>query len=207
MQKRSQTRRIPMKLLAKSLRKQFLAHDMKLPLERVYTRTTDMLSEYPHASRALRKHLLDILPCIAFYEELIEKEGSREKAFALCKEWSLSEMEKTAKALQNLMKVPGMYRLAPKIFDILIDQMYGVEAGFISKKVDKQQGFARDTIICPYLSACKKYGSPELTQLFCDVDDICYGDLHPKLVWARTKTMGRGGDCCDFRLYIDESRG
>ncbi|MFR7743840.1 MAG: L-2-amino-thiazoline-4-carboxylic acid hydrolase [Acutalibacteraceae bacterium] len=22
--------------------------------------------------------------------------------------------------------------------------------------------------------------------------------LHPKLYWHRTKTLGRGGDCCDF---------
>lgn len=47
-----------------------------------------------------------------------------------------------------------------------------------------------------------KYGCPELTQFFCKSDDICYGNLHPKLVWARTKTLGMGGDCCDFKLYM-----
>lgn len=34
-----------------------------------------------------------------------------------------------------------------------------------------------------------KYGCPELTQFFCKSDDICYGNLHPKLVWARNKTL------------------
>ncbi len=26
--------------------------------------------------------------------------------------------------------------------------------------------------------------------------------LHPKLLWHRTKTLGRGDDCCDFCLKI-----
>ncbi len=34
--------------------------------------------------------------------------------------------------------------------------------------------------------------------------DTGYGDLYPKLVWGRTKTIGRGGDCCDFLLkYVE----
>ena len=40
----------------------------------------------------------------------------------------------------------------------------------------------------------------EITRAFCDGDDAGYGHLHPKLIWGRTKTIGRGGDCCDFLL-------
>lgn len=36
----------------------------------------------------------------------------------------------------------------------------------------------------------------------CRADDICYGNMHSKLHWGRTKTLGLGGDCCDFRLTI-----
>lgn len=43
---------------------------------------------------------------------------------------------------------------------------------------------------------------PELCRCFCDSDDITYDGMHPKLVWRRTKTLGRGGDCCDFCLKI-----
>ncbi len=199
-------KRVPMKFLAKSLRDKFAANGLKHLLPRIDERTLALLADYPTARGQQRKHLLDILPCIAFYEVLIEREGDRKKAFAICREWSLSDMEKSARVYQALMKLPGMYRLAPKIFDTLIDRIYGIEAGFVSPKVPGQKGFARNTIICPYLSACVKYGYPELTTIFCDSDDICYENMHPKLVWARTKTMGHGGDCCDFRLYVDESR-
>ena len=43
-------------------------------------------------------------------------------------------------------------------------------------------------------------GCPELCPLFCDVDDVTYGGLH-KLGFSRTKTLGGGGDCCDFRFF------
>ncbi len=61
-----------------------------------------------------------------------------------------------------------------------------------------------DMTVCPYVETCKKYGCPELAQFFCKSDDICYGNMHPKLVWGRTKTLGTGGDCCDFSLWIKE---
>lgn len=37
--------------------------------------------------------------------------------------------------------------------------------------------------------------------------DRGYGDLHPKLIWGRTKTIGRGGNCCDFLLQYREQKG
>lgn len=27
-------------------------------------------------------------------------------------------------------------------------------------------------------------------------------DMHPKVIWGRTQTLGKGGDCCDFRMSI-----
>ena len=57
-----------------------------------------------------------------------------------------------------------------------------------------------DMTKCPYYDTCVQYGCPELCHCFCDSDDITYDGLHPKLYWHRTKTLGRGGDCCDFFL-------
>ncbi len=36
--------------------------------------------------------------------------------------------------------------------------------------------------------------------LFCDVDDVTYGGLR-KIGFTRTKTLGYGGDCCDFHCF------
>lgn len=59
-----------------------------------------------------------------------------------------------------------------------------------------------DMTKCPCHDACVHYGCPELCPCFCDSDDITYNDLHPDLLWRRTKTLGRGNDCCDFCLKL-----
>ena len=38
--------------------------------------------------------------------------------------------------------------------------------------------------------------------VFCNADDVAYGNMHSKLSWERKKTLGRGNDCCDFILKI-----
>ncbi len=196
---RTYIRKMPM---PKSLMNEFQRNGMEDQLERIYLRTAQLLEENKAANKALHSHLRQLLPCIAFYELLIELEGSREQAMKVFDQWTMPEIEKYGKSMQNLMKIPGLYRLVPGIFDRLMDKMYGAEAGFQSKRVQGAKGFARDTVQCPYLLTCERYGYPELTQYFCKSDDISYGNMHPKLVWARTKTLGRGDDCCDFRLYI-----
>lgn len=192
-------RKMPM---PKSLMNEFQRNGMEAQLERVYVRTAELLEENKDANKALHNHLRQILPCIAFYEILIDHEGSRDKAMNTYEQWTMNEMEKFRTSMQKLLKIPGLYRLVPGIFDYMMDKMFGAEAGFQQKTVPGAVGFARDTVQCPYLQTCEKYGYPELTQYFCNSDDISYGNMHPKLVWARTKTLGRGDDCCDFRLYI-----
>ena len=53
---------------------------------------------------------------------------------------------------------------------------------------------------CLWHDACVENGCPELCPLFCDVDDVNYGGLR-KMGFSRTKTLGYGGDCCDFHFF------
>lgn len=82
---------------------------------------------------------------------------------------------------------------------------FGTDAGFVSSFPETHRNEARSIIVrCPYLETCKRYGCPEITRCFCGGDDAGNGNLHPKLKWGRTKTIGRGGDCCDFLLKYEE---
>ena len=49
---------------------------------------------------------------------------------------------------------------------------------------------------------CTEYGCPELCRCFCDSDAISYTGLHPKLIWERSMTLGRGNDRCDFCMKV-----
>ena len=63
-----------------------------------------------------------------------------------------------------------------------------------------------DMTKCPYYDTCVQYGCPELCPCFCDSDDITYDGLHKNLVWRRTKTLGRGDDCCDFCIRVQKEK-
>ena len=53
---------------------------------------------------------------------------------------------------------------------------------------------------CLWHTACVENDCAELCHLFCDVDNVTYGELK-KLGFSRTKTLGYGEDCCDFHFY------
>ena len=53
---------------------------------------------------------------------------------------------------------------------------------------------------CLWHTACAENGCAELCRLFCDADNVTYGGLK-KIGFARTKTLGYGGDCCDFHFF------
>ena len=55
---------------------------------------------------------------------------------------------------------------------------------------------------CPYVQFCQAYGCPEIITVFCDSDDISFGNIHPRLIWGRTKTIGRGDPYCDFKYTL-----
>ena len=172
-------------------------------LEQVYVRTAELFDENANVSQALYKHFRQILPSIAFYEVLLRITGNKEKAVAFFDKWALTKIEKIVPAAQSVMKL-GLYRKMPDICDKMLDKLFGPDAGFESREVPDVPKFARDMTVCPYYEICKKYGCPEITQFFCKSDDVTYGNLHPKLVWGRTQTLGMGGECCDFRLYLKE---
>ena len=53
---------------------------------------------------------------------------------------------------------------------------------------------------CLWHTACVENGCAELCSLFCEVDNVTYGGLRT-LGFARTQTLGYGGDCCDFHFF------
>ena len=91
----------------------------------------------------------------------------------------------------------------PSVFVKSTRSVFGPAAGFDSKELQVGNGIWRvDMMKCPYHDTCVAYGCPELCCCFCDSDDISYTGLHPKLIWHRTKTLGRDDDRCDFCMKI-----
>ena len=167
------------------------------------TRLQALRTENAGASKEKQRHLENqILPGIAAYETLqavMPQEDALQTVHSYVeqKAWRLKEI------FLRLMHIPGLYRSVPGIFARQTPKLFGTTAGFAATDIQTTDGVWRiDMTKCPYHDSCVQYGCPELCHCFCDSDDITYDGLHPKLYWHRTKTLGRGGDCCDFCLKI-----
>lgn len=163
-----------------------------------------LCDENTDEAKAVQRHTRSqIYPAIAVFEALIEVGVSREDAAQLILDFYTTRAQKPAKVIRNFLKIPGVYKVVPKLFLAGVEKMFGPDAGFQAKHYEREKGcFRMDMLECPYRNICIKYGCPEIVPAFCASDDVTYGNMHPKLIWGRTKTLGRGDDCCDFKLTV-----
>ena len=160
-------------------------------------------AENAGASKEALRHLeSQILPGIAAYETL-QTVLPKDEALQTVHGYVERRAWRIRKFILRLMRLPGLYKRVPGIFSRQTPKLFGTAAGFAAAEIQTTGGVWRiDMTCCPYHDACVRYGCPELCPSFCDSDDITYGDMHPRLLWRRTKTLGRGGDCCDFCLKL-----
>ncbi|MCR5523648.1 MAG: L-2-amino-thiazoline-4-carboxylic acid hydrolase [Clostridia bacterium] len=170
--------------------------------EAAVMRYDKLLAENEGDSKALRKHTFKrIYPAIAVYEALKAEGVESEDAVRYVREYFQRFSAKTVPHFQRLIKVFGLAEKIPGLFMKISQKSFGTDAGFEYEFPETHGNEARFNIIhCPYMETCERYGCPEITIAFCDGDDAGYGHLHPKLIWGRTKTIGRGDDCCNFLL-------
>ena len=171
-----------------------------------------LFSDYCKAEEGKPKEITmhtvgQIFPCIAFYKAVSECANESEQAYAIIEDFLAKKCAVTAKKLRKLCKIPFVYKFVPRIMAGIIHRYFGIQSGFemIDHNIRKDVCHI-DIIKCPYFSLCSDHGCPELTTVFCDGDDVAYGDMHPKLSWDRTKTLGRGDNCCDFILRIKKGQ-
>jgi len=169
-------------------------------------RYEELLNENAGDSKALRKHTFRrIYPAIAAYETFKSEGIEPEKAVWYIREYFQRFAASFVPHLKRVIRLFGLAKKVPKLFMNFSLKGFGPEAGFEYEYPETKGNEARFSIVrCPYFETCRRYECPEITRVFCDGDDAGYGDLHPKLFWGRTKTIGRGGDCCDFLLQYRE---
>ena len=157
-------------------------------------------------SKELRSHSYKrIYPGIAVYEAMRAEDISQEKAVWYIREYFQRLAAKRVPFFQKVIKTFGLARKFPHLFVAGIKKSCQPNAGFVYELPESHDNEARLNIVrCPYFEICKRYGCPEITSAYCDSDDAGYGNLHPNLIWGRTKTIGHGGDCCDFLLEYKE---
>lgn len=138
-----------------------------------------------------------ILPRIALYKSFIAAWLSDDDVYKYMRKYMLEIV--AAKKHSSTVKmeiVPGFYAIYSRVF------LKIMRTTDLQESVQEHgKDYFNVTITkCLWHTACVENGCEELCRLFCDVDDVTYGGLK-KIGFTRTKTLGYGGDCCDFHMF------
>lgn len=184
---------------------QYLPPEQAEPVMEAMNREYDALClAYKDQDPSMVNHTHNnIFPVVTAYRAMQSVGMPEEQAAELAQSTFLELMEVPANAIRKALKFPGLYKLMPWLWKVLMPKMFSEASGFrFSFYPSGRKQVKFDMLECPYYNVCKELGCEKLAPTFCTTDDICYGHMHPKLIWNRTKTIARGADCCDFDLYI-----
>lgn len=175
-------------------------------MEFAWNRLEQLLTAHAGESRALRTHTEGSLyPAISVYEALQADGMAREEALELLDRLCSRRAEKQARMIRMSLKLPGLYRKMPAIFRWMTVHNFGEAAGFQAHFYETDKTRCKfDMTHCVYHTVCTENGCPELTKCFCHTDDVTNGNMHPKIRWHRTKTIGEGADICDFEIIVEK---
>ncbi len=138
-----------------------------------------------------------ILPRIALYKTLSKDGLPEEVVYKYMRKYMLEKVAAKKHASTAKMElVPGFYKIYSNIF-LKIMRTTDLQESVQSCGRDYYDVTIKK---CLWHTACVENDCADLCRLFCDVDDVTYGGLK-KIGFSRTKTLGYGGDCCDFHFF------
>lgn len=138
-----------------------------------------------------------ILPRIALYKAILQDDLLGENVYEYMRKYMIDKVAKQKHlSMIKMERVPCFYFLYSNIF------LRVVRKTDLWKSEQKHGKNYFDVTMkkCLWHTACVENNCEKLCPLFCDVDDVTYGGLK-KIGFTRTKTLGYGGDCCDFHFY------
>jgi len=154
-------------------------------------------TEPPH--RALNQHLDDnILPGLALYQVLREQGWEEDKALEAIEHLFATNLLKRRRMLEWIGRTPVYFSILRRLTPRLLDKSFPSEGWEIEWVKVSSDVVAFNMHSCFYLDTLSAYGAPELTPVFCRLDDVMYENLSTCASWERTKTLGFGDNCCNF---------
>ncbi len=164
----------------------------------------DLCRENESDSKSIKEHTeFKIYPLIGIYHAMQKHGIEKDEALQFIDNTYSLMAEQEAESIRKILKIPFVYKLMPKVFKYVTLQQFGEKAGFKAKFYNTAKTQCKfDVEKCLYCDVCRKNNCFELTKCFCHTDDVKDGNMHPHIHWNRTKTMGEGGNICDFDITV-----
>jgi hypothetical protein len=138
-----------------------------------------------------------ILPGLSIYTALCDENDNQDKV--------LDEVESLFKrtfftnrlqGIQLLNYLPNPFLIIKPVLKLMTAKEYSPGSQEII--IDDPDCFAFNVYRCFIFDVLTSHNAQKLTLIYCKTDDWLAQAL-PKISWQRTKTLGSGNDCCDFR--------
>lgn len=188
---------IPEEMISKSRFKDYYAKwssDEQKRLLEIMERLIRENSEY--ADNKNYGHMCNLMTSLAMETALEERGKTRSEAQDAVAQAMYSFVQPTIASMQKLAGnswFVGMLKLTMPIkFRHTLGYGWDVEFPKCESGI-----FTMITHRCIYRQIFSKYGMPEMTAIFCEVDDILYSDL-PRAEFIYSEQIGRGGSMCDY---------
>ena len=200
---KNEERRINMKIEQQNQIKEFLNEEFGVDKGKELFNKQEMILDeiiknIKNKSENQRKTLIQtILPRIALYKAMLQDGLPSEYVYKHMQKYMMDIVAKQKHlSMVKMEKIPCFYFLYSNIF---LKVVHKTDLWESTQKHGKDY-FDVTMKKCLWHMACVENACAELCHLFCDVDNVTYGELK-KLGFSRTKTLGYGGDCCDFHFY------
>jgi hypothetical protein len=175
-----------------------LAHQMMDDVKDRYAVLYQERKRYNHP--ALRKHLEEnILPGLALYQVLLDKGYEQVDALETVEQLYQVVTRSGRRTFELLGRFPVYYQLLRATVRRFMERNFPPEGWQVEWVEVSGEQVAFNMHACFYVDVLGEYGVPELTPVFCGLDDYIYEGVSPHVRWARTGTIGRGDALCDFR--------
>lgn len=188
---------IPEEMIAKSRFKDYYAKwnsDEQKRLLEIMEKLIRENSEYADDNNY--GHMCNLMTSLAMEIALEEKGKTRSEAQEAVAQAMYSFIQPMIASMQKLAGnswFVGMLKLTMPIkFSHTLGYGWDVEFPKCGRGL-----FTMITHRCIYRDIFGKYGMPEMTAIFCQVDDILYSAL-PRAEFIYTQQIGRGGSMCDY---------
>lgn len=157
--------------------------------------TKDMKKEYPNVRKDIR---MAIYPIAGTYKAL-QDYVSADEAKKMMLEYAPIIGNKLRKIIFLGTSIPGVSVYLWKNIESIMYKAGSEKKGYRSKVHGKNGDVATmDVLECPLHEAFKIMGVPEITSVVCAMD-LIYSTGYKGIEFTRTKALGNGDACCDYR--------
>ena len=166
-----------------------------------------LLGENDLSDPMLAGHLrTSILPAVAFHRCLQEYGYTQSASLVVIRAAVLKTAKPMANIFQGMGRLPFFFSIFRIMCSISTKHSFGPKGWVFEWKRNDAYAIEWDCRSCLYVDVFRRYSVPELAPIFCESDDVMYGNI-PGVRWGRDQTIGGGDKVCNFCFYNEKKEG